>query len=92
MKRQKRLTRRERKAAETTGEVQQGHAAHIHCVACGRHIDPAEFTRTPTSARYLRCQHGSRYASCTGCVTQAMGLLSEHDRTGQPVQVADAWH
>lgn len=91
MKRQKRLTRRERKAADVGG-AQMGDSAHIHCVACGRHINPAEFTATPTSARYLRCQHGSRYASCTGCVTQAMGLLSEHDRTGQPVRVADAWH
>lgn len=91
MKRDKRLTRRERKAVEAR-EAPTGHAAHIHCVACGRHIDPSEFTQAPTSARYLRCQHGSRYASCTGCVTQAMGLLSEHDRTGQPVRVADAWH
>lgn len=91
MKRQKRLTRRERKAAE--GNVgSSGPQPHIHCVQCGRHIDPGEFTKSPISARYLRCQHGSRYAACTGCVNQAMQLLSEHDRTGQPVRVAPAWH
>ena len=91
MKREKRLTRRERKAAGGS-DAATGNAAHIHCVACGRHIDPSEFTRTPTSARYLRCQHGSRHASCTGCVSQAMELLQEHDRTGEPVRSAAAWH
>ena len=90
MKRQKRLTRRERKAVAGNATAQPH--AHIHCVACGRHIDPAEFTRSPTSARYLRCQHGSRYASCTPCVAQAMQLLREHDRTGDPVRMAQAWH
>ena len=90
MKRQKRLTRRERKAAQ--GGESQRHDAHIHCVACGRHIDPAEFTKSPVSARYLRCQHGSSYASCVSCVSQAMELLNEHDRTGQPVRPAQAWH
>jgi len=91
MKRQKRLTRRERKAAAGNAAAAHSHA-HIHCVACGRHIDPDEFTRSPISARYLRCQHGSRYASCSPCVARAMELLREHDRTGAPVRVAQAWH
>ena len=90
MKRTKRLTRRERMAQESGGT--HSHAAHIHCVACGRHIDPSEFTKSPISARYLRCQHGTKYAACVPCVPRAMELLSEHDRTGRAVQTADAWH
>jgi len=91
MKRERRLTRRERKAKEAQ-EHSGGHHSHIHCVACGRHIDPGEFTSTPVRANYVRCQHGTKYASCKGCVSRAMALLNEHDRTGRPVQAADAWH
>lgn len=94
MKREKRLTKRERKAQGGGGG---GHNHdhdhhHIHCVACGRHLDPEEFTASPSTARILRCQHGSQFASCTGCVARSQELLDTHDRTGQPVQSAAAWH
>ena len=90
MKRERRLTRRERKAKEaSTGG---GGHSHIHCVACGRHIEPDEFTSSPVRANYVRCQHGTKYAACKACVPQAMALLREHDRTGRPVQAAQVWH
>jgi hypothetical protein len=93
MKRTKRLTKRERKAQEAA--VPSGHehsGAHIHCVACGRHLDQSEFTSTPVKASFLRCQHGTRYASCKPCVKRAMELIATHDRTGQDVQAAQIWH
>jgi len=87
----KRLTKRERKALEGRGP--SGHeGGHIHCVACGRHIDPPEFVARPSTARWLRCDHGTRYASCAGCVSEAQQRLAEHDRSGKPVQVAAAYH
>jgi hypothetical protein len=88
MKRAKRLTKKERKALNPRP---QADAAHTHCVACGRHIDASEF-QAPEKATRLVCQHGSRFASCVGCVPQATALLAEHDRTGKPVQEAGAWH
>ena len=44
------------------------------------------------SARWVACRHGSRYASCVGCVDETKRRLLQHDRTGQPVQSAAAWH
>ncbi len=64
---------------------------HIHCVACGRHLDPSFFD-APASAQVVKCAHGSSFASCTGCVAKAQALLDEHDQSGQPVKVASAWH
>jgi hypothetical protein len=85
----KRLTKRERKAA--AGDSAHTHE-HIHCVACGVHLDGSQFTATPSTARWVRCQHGTRFAACEGCVSEAMRLLDEHDRSGQPVDAAPAFH
>jgi hypothetical protein len=93
-----RLTKRERKA--TSGNPTSGnqggtghdHAQHIHCVACGVHLDPSQFSASPSTARWVACQHGSRFAACVGCVPQAKLLLEEHDRTGRPVDAAAAFH
>ena len=92
MKREKKLTKRERKAARGVGPSGQSNTPeHIHCVACGRHIDPAEFNE-PATATGVFCQHKSRFASCVGCVDRTKELLAEHDRTGQGVKMAAAWH
>lgn len=93
MKREKRLTKRERKAASGGGEGHDHHhhEQHIHCVACGRHLDPAEFD-DPVTAKLIACQHGSQFPSCVGCETRTKALLAEHDRTGQPVKTTAAWH
>jgi hypothetical protein len=90
MKRKPKLTKRERKAAAPT--QQQHQHAHIHCIACGVHLDPGEFAASPPTATYVRCQHGSTFSSCVGCVPMTRQLLAEHDRTGQPVKQAAAWH
>jgi len=93
MKRQKRLTRREKKAAGGAAPQQTTSAPrHIHCIACGRHIDAAEFTTPPLSATWITCQHGSTFPSCVSCSVQAQTLVDTHDRTGQPVRTAGAWH
>lgn len=89
MKRQKRLTKRERKALDA--DHHHDHQ-HIHCISCGRHIDPGEFSASPPSAKILACQHGSKFPTCAACVNESQRLLDEHDRTGQPVQSASAWH
>jgi hypothetical protein len=94
MNREKKLTKRERKelngGPRVSGvPVKQGQ--HIHCVACGRHLDPSEFN-APVTAKMLRCQHGSTFPSCVACEAQSVALLAEHDRTGQAVQTAGAWH
>lgn len=90
-KKQKRLTKRERK--EQFGKGPSGSPkAHIHCIACGRHIDPPELSRNPPTATYLTCQHGSRFPSCVRCTAEARARLDEHDRTGQKPRIASAWH
>ena len=92
MKREKKLTKRERKAANGAGPSGKAQETqHIHCVACGRHIDPSEFGAAATATR-VACQHKSQFPSCAGCVERTRALLAEHDRTGQPVQTAAAWH
>jgi hypothetical protein len=89
MKRTKRLTRKQRKALNASAA--EGHR-HIHCIACGRHIDPQAFTQSPITARYIKCLHGTTFAVCVGCENAGRKLLEEHDRTGQPVNAASAWH
>jgi hypothetical protein len=92
MKKEKKLTKRERKAL--TGVGPSGNSRepqHIHCVACGRHLDPSEF-HEPATAVGVFCQHQSRFASCVGCVARTKELLAEHDRTGKAVKMAEAWH
>ena len=98
MNREKRLTKREKKAIApprpvpaTSRAPAQDTEAHIHCVACGRHLDPTFFD-PPATAEYVRCAHGSTFATCTDCATKARALLAEHDRSGQPVKAANAWH
>jgi len=90
MQRTKRLTKRERK--EQSPSAQQHQQAHIHCIACGRHLNPQEFTATPPSAEYLTCEHQSRFPSCVDCETASRRLIADHDRTGKPIAQAQAWH
>jgi hypothetical protein len=92
MRREKRLTKREKKAQGAAAGVGQGHEHHIHCVACGRHIEQDEFGASPPLAVFIRCEHGSRFASCSGCQNRSRELVAEHDRTGRPVAQAAAWH
>jgi hypothetical protein len=93
MKREKRLTKRERKANDPGFRPgPRGNNQHIHCVACGRHIDPAELASSPPSATWITCDHGSRFASCVGCMQEAQKRIDEHDRSGQPISAAQAWH
>jgi len=95
-KRAPRLTKREQKAqspARPTAAGGGGHAhdhGHIHCVACGRHLDPKEFDSGTAIA--IKCEHGSQFPSCAACQLTSQRLLDEHDRTGQPVKTAGAWH
>ena len=113
MKREKRLTKRERQekfgkgpsgtapqqtsATQTQGVAQDG--AHIHCVACGRHLDTVGAAKARASTgRFeelwatVTCLHGSQYYACFNCVAQARVLLDQHDRTGQQVKMATPWH
>lgn len=90
----KRLTKRERKALFGKGPsgTPKAESAHIHCIACGRHLDPSDFTSNPPTATQLTCAHGSRFPACSGCVPEAQRRIDEHDATGQPPRVAHAWH
>jgi hypothetical protein len=93
MKRQKRLTKRERKALDPNHRPgPHGHTSHIHCISCGRHIEPAEFQGTPPTATVITCDHGSQFPACVGCMDHAEKLVNEHDKNGQPVKTAPAWH
>jgi hypothetical protein len=91
MKREKRLTKREKKA-QNGGGGHHHEAGHIHCIACGRHIDPHEFSAVPPSATVITCEHKSQFPSCTTCEVTARYLVAEHDRTGKPVNTAAAYH
>ncbi len=93
MKREKRLTKRERKALDPSrGASGHNHEEqHIHCIACGRHLDAAEFD-SPATATIIKCAHGSTFPSCVACVANSRVLLEAHDRSGQPVKTAAAWH
>jgi hypothetical protein len=90
MKREKRLTKREKK--EQTGAGHKHDAGHIHCIACGRHIDPNEFSAAPPSAMVITCDHKSQFPSCANCEVTSRYLVAEHDRTGKPVNTAAAYH
>lgn len=92
MKRKPRLTKKERKAlAPTRPQAASDGHQHIHCIACGRHLDEADF-ESPATATIITCDHGSNFPSCVRCMPQSMALVKEHDRTNTPVQVAPAWH
>lgn len=90
MKREKRLTKRERK--ELNGGGAQHDHGHIHCIACGRHIDPGEFGASPPSAIIITCEHKSQFPACATCEVTGRYLVAEHDRTGKPVNTAAAYH
>lgn len=93
MKREKRLTKRERRELDPTrGQRTTQTAEHIHCIACGRHIDPTEFTSFPPKSVYLQCEHKHDFPACNDCQVTARYLIAEHERTGNPVQIAQAWH
>ena len=94
MKRAKRLTKREQKALKgpRPGAQAHEHEEHIHCVACGRHLDIEEFGEVRGTATRLTCRHGGQFPSCVACASKTQELLDTHDRTGQPVQQASAWH
>ncbi len=105
MKREKRLTKKERKlaasgpaAALRTARAAQPFAGHhqhqhhhIHCIACGKHLDTEMFGE-PDGANFIRCDHGSDFAHCSGCYDKAKALVEEHDRTNTPIKKAAAWH
>jgi hypothetical protein len=93
MKREKRLTKRERKALAPPRPARAGGAddKHIHCVACGKHLNPHEFDHPATATR-IACQHRAMFATCIACIDVSKNLLAIHDRTGQPVRAAAAWH
>ncbi|MBX3128521.1 MAG: hypothetical protein KF718_17500 [Polyangiaceae bacterium] len=93
MKRQKRATKKERKALDPTHRAGPNvQAQHIHCISCGRHLDPSEFDASPASATLITCDHGSRFASCVACMQDSERRVVEHDRSGEPVRTASAWH
>ena len=91
-RREKRLTKRERKEQNPRPHTHAHGEQHIHCIACGRHLDPEGFDKDPPTALFLRCEHGSEFPCCVGCEVEAKFRLSEHDKSGQPVKVAQAWH
>jgi hypothetical protein len=94
MKRMPKLTKRERKAmspARPQAAPHQHDHGHIHCIACGRHLNESDFD-APATATVITCDHGSNFPSCVACMPQAMAAVKEHDRTNQPVQTASAWH
>ena len=94
-KKAKRLTKRERKAqerADTPARPHQHEHRHIHCIVCGRHMDSGEFEGFLPTARIITCDHGSQFAACSKCEIRARELVAEHDRTGEAVQSAPAWH
>jgi hypothetical protein len=93
MKTAKRLTKKERKAlaGPPPAPARQRQNQHIHCVACGKHLDIAQFD-APATATFVRCEHLSEFPSCVACVSRTKELLAEHDRTGQPVKTVGAWH
>lgn len=94
MQRAKRLTKKERKAIDRANAPAAAdghhHHGHIHCTSCGRHLDEEEFETGVAVA--VACAHGSQFPSCASCEPRTKALLDEHDRTGQPVKQAAAWH
>ncbi|MBL8602553.1 MAG: hypothetical protein JNK72_11580 [Myxococcales bacterium] len=118
MKREKRLTRKERQLiaggpkgpngpvlrrgagqTATLSDTRLDPGTHLHCVACGKHLETVGEARERAAAGLgaplwaeVACAHGSVFHACLGCVPQARMLLEEHDRTGNAVRAASAWH
>lgn len=93
-KREKRLTKRERQALVGKGPTgaRKEKTKHIHCISCGRHLEPEEFDKKPATARWLTCDHGSKFAACVACTVDAKERIAEHDRTGSAPRIAAVWH
>jgi len=91
-RREKRLTKREKKELSPKPHTHAHEAQHIHCVACGRHLEPESFEAEPPGSIFIRCQHGSDFPACASCEVEAKFRIDEHDRTGKPVSTARAWH
>ena len=93
MKRPPRITKREKKAMASAAPSAQHdhHHEHIHCTACGKHLEVEQFD-PPATARWVKCAHGTPFASCVECEETTKKLLAEHDRTGKPVQFAPSFH
>ena len=94
MKRKPKLTKREKKALAPPRPAQPssptGHG-HIHCVACGKHLDPQDF-EAPATATTITCDHGSTFPTCTKCLAKSTALVKEHDESNAPIRAATAWH
>jgi len=90
--REKRLTKRERKDLEPKRQKHDHGEQHIHCIACGRHLEPESFETTPPGSLFLKCEHGSEFPSCAACEVESKHRLAEHDKSGKPVTTARAWH
>ena len=94
MKRKPMLTKREKKALAPPRPARQaapsGHG-HIHCIACGKHLDPNDF-EPPAVATTITCDHGSQFPTCVKCMVKSTALVKEHDASNQPVRSATAWH
>ena len=97
MKRKPKLTKRERQAAaggpkpSGAAKPHQHDHQHIHCIACGKHLDPNDF-ESPATATIITCDHGSNFPLCVKCMPKSLELVKQHDATNQPVQTAQAWH
>lgn len=92
MKRKPQLTKREKKAlAPPRPQQPAATGGHIHCIACGKHLDPNDF-EAPATATSITCDHGSQFPSCTRCLAKSTSLVKEHDATNQPIRSATAWH
>ena len=94
MKRKPKLTKREKKAMappRPAGQPAQSGHQHIHCIACGKHLNDSDF-EAPAVATIITCEHGSRFASCTKCLVKSTALVKEHDASNQPIRSATAWH
>lgn len=92
MKRVKRPTKRERRDLDPNRPVSGQNQKHIHCIACGRHIEESEFNTFPPQSLNLTCEHKHDFPCCSGCQVTARYLILEHERTGNPVQAARNWH
>ena len=95
MKRKPKLTKREKKALSPRPQqpqaAQAGGHQHIHCIACGKHLDESE-VEAPATATTITCDHGSTFPTCVKCMSQSMALVAEHDKTNKPVRTAPAYH
>ena len=91
MKRKPQLTKREKKALTPRPAAPPRQNQHIHCIACGKHLNAVDF-EAPAVATTITCDHGSQFPTCVEHMTRSMALVAEHDRTNQPVRTANAWH